>query len=105
KDFGYAMQQVEDALRELPVRGDVNRAAHFVCVLSLTFPGGETHTFEGRVDGELVWPPRGDQGFGYDPIFQARGETITFGEMDPARKHGMSHRADAFAKFLAALDG
>ncbi len=103
KDFGHAMQLVEDALRDLPVRGDVDRSAHFVCALALTLPGGETHTFEGRVDGTLVWPPRGDQGFGYDPIFQADGESITFGEMDPARKHGMSHRADAFQKFLTAL--
>ena len=58
---------------------------------------------EGTVEGEIVWPPRGDKGFGFDPVFVAKGETETFGEMDPAKKHAMSHRADAFAKLKAAL--
>lgn len=103
KDFAAAMQLVENALRDLPIRGDVDRSAHFVCALALAIPGAPTHTFEGRIDGTLVWPPRGEKGFGYDPIFQPDGEQITFGEMDPARKHAMSHRARAFQKLLDAL--
>lgn len=101
KDFGLAMRLVNDRLREQGP--DAGRDAHFICALSLAWPDGHVESFEGRIDGVLVWPPRGSQGFGYDPIFQPLGHTITFGEMDPAAKHAMSHRADAFAKLVAAL--
>ena len=79
-------------------------AAHFVCALALAWPNdGQAETFEGRIDGTLTWPPRGENGFGYDPVFVPIGHDITFGEMDPVEKHRMSHRAHAFEKFLAAL--
>ncbi len=100
RDFGAAMQKVE---RELEAAGSADRSARFVCVLAVVWPDGHEEAFEGEVAGELVWPPRGDRGFGYDPVFVATGESITFGEMDPARKHAMSHRADAFAKLKKAL--
>ncbi len=101
KDFGVAMQLVEDNLaRTDPEAG---RDAHFVCALSLCWPDGHIETFEGRVDGILVWPPRGDHGFGYDPMFRPNGHDETFGQMDPAAKHAMSHRAVAFAKLVAAV--
>lgn len=104
KDFRAAMQKVEDGLRaEASVDGEVDRRASFVCVLSLAWPDGHVLSFEGRVRGQLVFPPRGDKGFGYDPIFVPEGETETFGEMDPAKKHAMSHRAMAFAKLKAFL--
>jgi XTP/dITP diphosphohydrolase len=74
-------------------------------VLSLAWPDGHVESFEGIVRGQLVFPPRGDRGFGYDPIFVPEGETETFGEMDPAKKHAMSHRAVAFTKFKAFLSG
>ena len=77
--------------------------AKFVCALSVAWPDGHCETFEGFVHGGLTFPPRGTRGFGYDPIFIADGESVTFGEMDPDRKHAMSHRADAFAKLIAAL--
>lgn len=100
RDFYVAMQKVHEALE---AKNATDRSAKFVCALAVVWPDGEEVVFEGEVHGELVWPPRGDLGFGYDPMFVATGETITFGEMDPARKHGMSHRADAFAKLRAAL--
>lgn len=100
KDFSVAMQLVED---ELQKRGSTNRRAHFICALCLAFPDGATHVFEGRVDGTLVWPPRGTRGFGYDAMFLADGESLTFGEMEPDAKHAMSHRARAFKLFLDAL--
>ena len=79
-------------------------AAHFVCALSLAWPNdGQTEAFEGRVEGTLTWPPRGDKGFGYDPLFIPAGYDQTFGEMDPDQKHKISHRADAFRKLVAAL--
>ena len=101
-DFDHAMRAIEDALQKASATAPERRGAHFVCALSLTWPDGHTETFEGRVDGHMVWPPRGKRGFGYDPVFQADGETLTFGEMDPARKHSLSHRADAFQKLVAA---
>jgi XTP/dITP diphosphohydrolase len=76
--------------------------ANFTAVLCLAWPDGDSEAFEGAVYGRLVWPPRGDRGFGYDPMFVADGETLTFGEMEPAAKHAISHRARAFAKFVAA---
>lgn len=97
RDFARAMARVEKELR-----GSADRSAAFVCALALAWPDGHCETFEGRVDGHLVWPPRGDRGFGYDPVFVAAGEAVTFGEMEPARKHAMSHRARAFAKMVAA---
>jgi XTP/dITP diphosphohydrolase len=95
RDFALAMQKVEDALT-----GKDDRSAAFICALTLAWPDGHVESVEGRVDGTIVWPPRGGNGFGYDPIFQANGYDITFGEMDPARKHEISHRADAFAKLV-----
>lgn len=98
RDFGLAMRKVWEAL---PPGAD--RRARFACVLALKRPGAAVETFEGEVWGELVWPPRGDRGFGYDPMFVPEGRTQTFGEMDPDEKHAMSHRARAFAKMIAAL--
>ena len=101
RDWYMAMGKVEGKLAELGA--DVNRSAHFVCTLALVWPDGEEAVFEGRVSGALVWPPRGTQGFGYDPVFQPLGHGITFGEMEPAAKHAMSHRAVAFEKLVAAV--
>jgi XTP/dITP diphosphohydrolase len=100
RDFALAMRKVEEALA-----GKADRRAHFVCALSLCWPDGECATFEGAVYGALVWPPRGRRGFGYDPIFMADGYDITFGEMEPAAKHAISHRACAFRKLIAACFG
>jgi XTP/dITP diphosphohydrolase len=97
KDFAIAMRKVEDALK-----GKSDRRAAFVAALALAWPDGRCDVFEGRVEGTLVWPPRGEKGFGYDPIFVPAGHTITFGEMEPAKKHTISHRAKAFAKLVAA---
>ena len=96
KDFGIAMERVE---REL---GDRDRSASFVAVLALAWPDGDIALFRGEVAGSLVWPPRGERGFGYDPMFLPEGGGAqTFGEMDAASKHGISHRARAFAKLVA----
>jgi XTP/dITP diphosphohydrolase len=97
RDFAVAMTRVEKELA-----GQSDRRAHFVCVLALAWPDSRSETFEGRVDGQLVWPPRGDRGFGYDPMFLPDGHDLTFGQMDPTLKHAISHRARAFEKFLAA---
>jgi XTP/dITP diphosphohydrolase len=101
RDFGLAMRRVQDELEALGP--EASRNAHFVCALALCWPDGHAEWFEGRVDGTLVWPPRGDEGFGYDPMFVPAGREQTFGEMDPAEKHAISHRADAFRKLVAAL--
>jgi XTP/dITP diphosphohydrolase len=98
KDFRIAMSRVEDALG-----GNPDRRAWFVCVLALATPEGDVETYEGRVYGALDFPPRGERGFGYDPIFVPEGHRFTFGEMDPVEKHALSHRARAFEKFSAAL--
>jgi len=100
KDFSFAMARIE---RELSAKNATDRSAKFVCALALAEPGGNAEVFEGVVEGKLVFPPRGQNGFGYDPIFIADGMDITFGEMEPAAKHAISHRAHAFEKFLAAL--
>lgn len=100
RDFGFAMTRVKE---ELESKGATDYSAKFVCVLAICWPDGHSEAFEGEVHGHLEFPPRGDKGFGYDPIFVADGETITFGEMDPARKHAMSHRADAFEKLKVWL--
>lgn len=105
KDFGAAMRKVEEALAaEAGADGEVDRRARFVCVLSLAWPDGHVESFRGEVRGRLVWPPRGEKGFGYDPMFVADGEDITFGEMDPDKKHGMSHRAAAFEKLMSRIE-
>lgn len=96
RDFDFAMEQVQKAL------GDKDRAAHFVAVLALAWPGGRVEMFRGKVYGRLTWPPRGDRGFGYDPMFIPDGYSETFGEMDPEKKHRISHRARAFEKLMAA---
>jgi len=101
KDFGMAMRLVHDNLEKLGP--ETGRDAHFICALAVAWPDGHMESFEGRVDGVLVWPPLGDRGFGYDPMFRPTGHTETFGEMDPDAKHAISHRADAFAKLTAAL--
>ena len=101
RDFSVAMERVHRQLLETGAREPWT--ARFVCVLCLAWPDGEDVVFEGTVKGRIVWPMRGNRGFGYDPIFLPDGERETFGEMDPARKHAMSHRADAFAKFTNAL--
>ncbi|WP_366480972.1 RdgB/HAM1 family non-canonical purine NTP pyrophosphatase [Hyphomonas sp.] len=100
RDFGKAMEKVQ---RELDDIGATDRSAKFVCALAIVWPDGHAEVFEGEVHGELTWPPRGDKGFGYDPVFVADGESITFGEMEPAWKHAMSHRARAVEKLKAAL--
>lgn len=97
KDFAVAMARVEKELT-----GKTDRAAKFVCALALAWPDGHCDTFEGEVHGTLAFPPRGAQGFGYDPIFVATGQTITFAEMEPAAKHAMSHRAQAFRQLVEA---
>jgi len=100
RDFYRAMERVEEALK---ASGSPDRSAKFVCALAVAWPDGQEAVFEGEVHGTLVWPPRGEKGFGYDPVFVATGEAITFGEMDPDRKHAMSHRAEAVKKLRAAL--
>jgi XTP/dITP diphosphohydrolase len=106
KDFAIAMQKVADAVA---AKGGWSSkpgpAASFVCALCLAFPDGRTEVFEGIVRGHLVWPARGSRGFGYDPMFLPEGGTLTFGEMEPAAKHAISHRAKAFALFAAKCLG
>jgi XTP/dITP diphosphohydrolase len=96
KDFGAAMLRVHEELGDNP-----DRRAWFSCALCLAWPDGETATFLGRVEGTFVWPPRGTNGFGYDPVFVPLGGTRTFGEMAPADKHAGSHRARAMAQLMA----
>jgi len=105
RDFGAAMDRLEQALSS-----KTERRASFICALALCWPAGtdsakatgHCEIFEGRVDGQLVWPPRGDHGFGYDPMFVPDGHDVTFGEMEPARKHAISHRADALRQLVDA---
>ena len=101
KNFGAAMGKIEEMLQELGPK--TPRNAFFICALSLAWPDGHVETFEGRVDGTMVWPPRGENGFGYDPVFMPVGHDITFGEMEPNIKHAMSHRAHAFGKLIKAM--
>ena len=101
RDFDRGMERV---WREVEAAGpDAGHDAHFVCALSLAWPDGAIESFEGKVHGTLVWPPRGEQGFGYDPMFVATGMEQTFGEIDPQAKHAISHRAEAFKQLVAAL--
>lgn len=97
KDFAVAMGRVEDELE-----GKRDRRAYFVAALALAWPDGHVESFRGEVHGTVVWPPRGSHGFGYDPMFLPAGGRQTFGEMDPAAKHAISHRAVAFGKLVAA---
>lgn len=99
KDFGLAMKTVAEEVSARHGWVHPGPSANFISVLSLAWPDGTTVEFEGKVDGVLVWPARGGNGFGYDPMFQPDGWTITFGEMDPKAKNAMSHRARAFATF------
>jgi XTP/dITP diphosphohydrolase len=109
KDFWRAMQAVEDKLRERGAHARGQRKAQFVCALCLAWPDGHLEEFDAAVPGTLVWPPRGDKGFGYDPMFLPDGHALTFGEMTNTEKHGLppagkglSHRARAFLKLAEA---
>jgi XTP/dITP diphosphohydrolase len=109
KNFRYAMETVEEKLRAGGANTPDRRKAHFVSALCVTWPDGHVEEFEGRIDGTLVWPPRGDHGFGYDPMFLPDGHARTFGEMSADEKHGLpprgkglSHRARAFLKLAEA---
>ena len=99
------MRAMERVWTELEAAGkDAGRDAHFACAMAIAWPNdGQAETFEGRVEGTLVWPPRGDRGFGYDPMFVPFGFDQTFGELDQDLKHRISHRANAFAKLVEAL--
>ena len=103
RDFGRAMDKVWQAVEA--AGPEAGRDAHFTCVLSLAWPDGEVESFEGKAMGSLVWPPRGEHGFGYDAMFVAAGMEQTYAEIDPEEKHAISHRAAAFAKLTAALAG
>jgi XTP/dITP diphosphohydrolase len=101
RDWMLAMSRVQERLEALGP--GTSRAAYFACVLCVAWPDGHVESFEGRAEGALIWPPRGERGFGYDPVFVPQGYDQTFGEMDPEEKHRISHRAAAFAKLNAAL--
>lgn len=100
KDFSVAMQRVR---RELEASGSADRSAWFTCALAVAWPRGPAVVTVGEVHGAVAFPPRGERGFGYDPIFTRTGDSETFGEMDPDAKHAISHRAIAFAQLKAAL--
>ncbi len=102
KDFALAMEKVEEGLRDAGALTLAERTARFVAVLCLAFPDGTSEFWRGAIEGTMVWPPRGQNGFGYDPMFVPEGEAKTFGELTRAEKHGRSHRARAFALFAAA---
>lgn len=104
KDFPAAMREIEARLARAGAH-EADRAASFVAVLALAWPDDHLETFRGEVHGRLVWPPRGDKGFGYDPMFVPDGHRLTFGEMEPAAKHAISHRARAFEQLVAACFG
>jgi XTP/dITP diphosphohydrolase len=109
KDFKHAMERVEAGLRERDAFNPAQRTAHFISVLCVAWPDGHVEEFDGVVNGTLVWPPRGEKGFGYDPMFLPEGFDLTFGEMTREQKHGLppkgdglSHRARAFLKLAEA---
>jgi XTP/dITP diphosphohydrolase len=109
KDFRAAMNRIQTLLIERGAKVPEQRRAHFIAALCLAWPDGHVETFEGRVDGVAVWPPRGDKGFGYDPLFRPNGFDVTFGQMSAEEKHGLppqgqglSHRAQAFIKLAEA---
>ena len=99
RDFNMAMHTVWRELKKSSASGLYK--ARFICTLCIAWPDGHDEVFNGTVNGTIVWPMRGNNGFGYDPIFQPDGKTQTFGEIDPAEKHAVSHRADAFAKLTS----
>lgn len=99
RDFPMAMEKVWRRLEDK--KAPEPRAASFNATLCLAWPDGHDELFAGKVSGRIVWPMRGSVGFGFDPVFLPDGESLTFGEMDPVRKHAISHRADAFAKLVA----
>ena len=99
RDWYMAMGKVEGRLCALG--RDVDRSCWFNSTLAIAWPGGDSKIYDGRVEGSVIWPPRGDRGFGYDPVFVPNGGKLTFGEMDPAEKYKIDHRADAFAKLVA----
>ncbi len=103
RDFSLAIERLWQAVCERKAQADkpIELTAHFTCVLCLAFPDGGEQFFEGRVNGTLAYPPKGEKGFGYDPIFIPNERVLTFGEMSPKEKHALSHRADAFKKFIA----
>jgi XTP/dITP diphosphohydrolase len=103
RNWYMAMGKVEGLLAEQGP--EVDRSCWFSCVLALAWPDGETAIYEGRVDGTVTWPPRGELGFGYDPVFLPLGASQTFAEIDPEEKHRISHRADAFAKLVSEQFG
>ncbi|CAM5518943.1 XTP/dITP diphosphohydrolase [Aquamicrobium terrae] len=113
RDFGMAMQRTEVAMQQVGATEPAQRSGRFVAVICLAFPDGEAEYYRGEVEGRLVWPPRGDLGFGYDPVFLPSGHDKTFGEMSAQEKHGwkpgepdaLSHRARAFQKFAEARLG
>jgi XTP/dITP diphosphohydrolase len=99
-DFAKAMQRVHD---ELTKTNAVDLSAYFVCALAIVWPDGDEVCVEGQIKGQITWPPRGKLGFGYDAIFQPTGHSQSFGQMDPAAKHAISHRAVAFAQLIAQV--
>ena len=103
RDWYMAMGKVEGMLQAIGSEAD--RACWFSCVLAIAWPDGDSAVYEGRVDGRYIWPPRGDRGFGYDPVFVQNGSDLTFAEIDPEEKHRISHRADAFAKLVSEQFG
>ena len=103
RDWYMAMGKVEGMLQEMGA--DVDRSCAFHCVLALAWPDGEHSVYEGTAPGSLTWPPRGEMGFGYDPVFVPAGREQTFAEIAPEEKHAISHRADAFAKLVAEQFG
>ncbi|MBN9233460.1 MULTISPECIES: RdgB/HAM1 family non-canonical purine NTP pyrophosphatase [Phyllobacteriaceae] len=113
RDFGMAMQKTEDALQKVGAGEAAQRKGRFVAVICLAFPDGQAEYYRGEAHGTLVWPPRGEKGFGYDPVFRPEGYDQTFGEMTAEQKHGwkpgqpdaLSHRARAFQKFARARLG
>ncbi|MDH6230628.1 XTP/dITP diphosphohydrolase [Mesorhizobium soli] len=113
RDFGMAMQRTEDAMNEVGAHSSDKRSGRFVAVICVAWPDGHTEYFRGEAEGQLVWPPRGEKGFGYDPVFLPEGFEKTFGEMTADEKHGwkpgqetaLSHRARAFQKFARAMLG
>ena len=100
KDFNLAMKKIQHELKNID-----DKSAHFTCALTLCWPDGHTESFEGQVFGQMIWPPKGDKGFGYDPMFVANGMDISFAEMQPKAKHAISHRAKAFEKLVNACFG
>ena len=110
RDFSMAMRKVEDRLQAIGAKESAQRTGRFVAVICLAFPDGQVEHYRGEAEGQLVWPPRGQTGFGYDPVFLPDGHDVTFGEMTAEQKHGwkpgdakaLSHRARAFQKFATA---